>query len=66
MGFWIDVKKTIEAADVILYVLDARMPEISNNQDLERILIESGKKVFLILNKIDLVSLKRKKDLEKR
>ena len=51
-------KQVAEAADVILYVLDARDPEGTRSKDVEReITAASGgsKRLILILNKIDLV-----------
>ncbi len=51
-------KQVLEAADVILYVLDARDPEGTRSQEVERQIMaaENGsKRLILILNKIDLV-----------
>lgn len=51
-------KQVAQAADVILYVLDARDPEGTRSKDVEREIMtaESGsKRLILILNKIDLV-----------
>ena len=56
MGHWIDVMRAIKNADVILLILDARMPELSRNKDLEKKLKESGKEFLAVFNKIDLVS----------
>jgi nuclear GTP-binding protein len=51
-------KQILEAADVILYVLDARDPEGTRSQEVERQIMaaENGsKRLILILNKIDLI-----------
>ena len=51
-------KQVLEAADVVLYVLDARDPEGSRSKEVEREVMaaEGGsKRLVLILNKIDLV-----------
>lgn len=51
-------KQVAAAADVILYVLDARDPEGTRSKDVEREIMaaEGGsKRLILILNKIDLV-----------
>lgn len=51
-------KQVLDAADVILYVLDARDPEGTRSQEVERQIMaaENGsKRLILILNKIDLV-----------
>lgn len=51
-------KQVLEAADVILYVLDARDPEGTRSREVERQVMaaDSGsKRLILVLNKIDLV-----------
>ncbi|KAJ4150788.1 hypothetical protein LMH87_011522 [Akanthomyces muscarius] len=52
-------KKVIDEADVVLYVLDARDPEGTRSREVERNIMasaaSSGKRLILILNKIDLV-----------
>ncbi|KAK5945761.1 nuclear GTP-binding protein nug1 [Knufia obscura] len=51
-------KQVLEAADVILYVLDARDPEGTRSREVERQIMsaQSGeKRLILVLNKIDLV-----------
>ncbi|EGZ20224.1 hypothetical protein PHYSODRAFT_558697 [Phytophthora sojae] len=52
-----DLKHAVQAADVVLVVLDARDPQGSRSLSLEDGLVAKGqKKVVLVLNKIDLVS----------
>lgn len=51
-------KQVAEAADVILYVLDARDPEGTRSREVEREIMAAdggSKRLILILNKIDLV-----------
>lgn len=49
-------KTVVDAADVILYVLDARDPEGTRSRKVEEAVLQSqGKRLILILNKIDLV-----------
>lgn len=52
-------KKVIDEADVVLYVLDARDPEGTRSREVERNIManaaSSGKRLILVLNKIDLV-----------
>jgi nuclear GTP-binding protein len=49
------LKKVIEQADVILEILDARDPEGCRSKELEDEIRAAGKRVVLVLNKIDLV-----------
>ena len=56
------ISDIIKESDIVLEVLDARMPELSRNSEIESLVKSSGKKLILILNKSDLVS---EKDLRK-
>uniref|UniRef100_A0A7N8X5Q0 G protein nucleolar 3 like n=1 Tax=Mastacembelus armatus TaxID=205130 RepID=A0A7N8X5Q0_9TELE len=57
-AYYREFKKVVEAADVILEVLDARDPLGCRCPQVEQAVIQSGtnKKIVLVLNKIDLVS----------
>ncbi|CEP23801.1 NUG1 [Cyberlindnera jadinii] len=49
-------KTVVEASDVVLYVLDARDPEGTRSRKVEQAVLQSqGKRLILILNKIDLI-----------
>ena len=51
-------KQVVDQADVVLYVLDARDPEGTRSKDVERMVMAAasgGKRLILILNKVDLV-----------
>ncbi|OJD37786.1 nuclear gtp-binding protein nug1 [Diplodia corticola] len=50
-------KQVVDAADVVLYVLDARDPEGTRSKEVERQVMSAAadKRLILILNKIDLV-----------
>uniref|UniRef100_A0A183U007 Mitochondrial GTPase 1 n=1 Tax=Toxocara canis TaxID=6265 RepID=A0A183U007_TOXCA len=50
-----EVRKTIEMADVIIEVLDARDPLGSRCEAIEKSVLDAGKRVVFVLNKIDLV-----------
>ncbi|KAM0322876.1 hypothetical protein ACHAQA_009217 [Verticillium albo-atrum] len=54
-------KQVVEQADVILYVLDARDPEGTRSRDVERAVMAAaagGKRLILVVNKIDLIPAK--------
>ncbi|MBI2541257.1 50S ribosome-binding GTPase [Candidatus Woesearchaeota archaeon] len=55
-GFWIVVKDMIGKADVILEILDARMPELTRNKRLEHYAKIAGKRLILVINKKDIIS----------
>ncbi|KAM4696765.1 guanine nucleotide-binding protein-like 3-like protein [Rhinophrynus dorsalis] len=57
-AYYREFKKVVEAADVILEVLDARDPLGCRCPQVEQAVVQSGidKKLVLVLNKIDLVS----------
>lgn len=49
-------KTVVDASDVVLYVLDARDPEGTRSRKVEQAVLQSqGKRLLLILNKIDLI-----------
>ncbi|KAL7842965.1 hypothetical protein AOLI_G00244770 [Acnodon oligacanthus] len=56
-AYYREFKKVIEAADIVLEVLDARDPLGCRCPQVEQAVVQSGtnKKVVLVLNKIDLV-----------
>ncbi|KAH3684748.1 hypothetical protein WICPIJ_004279 [Wickerhamomyces pijperi] len=49
-------KAVVEASDVVLYVLDARDPEGTRSKRVEEAVLQAqGKRLILILNKVDLI-----------
>ncbi|KAF4971858.1 hypothetical protein FZEAL_9738 [Fusarium zealandicum] len=51
-------KQVVEQADVVLYVLDARDPEGTRSREVERSIMAAssgGKRLILIINKVDLI-----------
>lgn len=65
MGFWQNVIDAIKSADVVLFVMDARMPELSGNIDLEKQLKNSNKKIIKVFNKVDLISQRKYEELKR-
>lgn len=49
------LKRVVASADVILEVLDARDPEGCRARHLENLIVPKGKKLVMVLNKVDLV-----------
>lgn len=64
-GFWIVVKDMIRKADVILEILDARMPDLTRNKRLEQYAAISGKRLILVINKKDIISENAVRSIEK-
>ena len=58
MGFWPVTKRVVKDSDIILLILDARVPELSRNKELERIVEYHHKKMIYVFNKTDIVSFK--------
>jgi nuclear GTP-binding protein len=54
-AFFRDLRKVIETSDVLIQVLDARDPNACRCKELEKEITDRGKRVVLVMNKIDLV-----------
>lgn len=54
-AFYKDLIQIIEAADILLEVVDARDPERSRSRELECKVQSYGKRLVVVMNKIDLV-----------
>lgn len=65
MGFWTNVGELIRAVDIVVEVIDARMPELSRNRDAEVLIKKNRKKLVKVFNKIDLITDSSLKDLKK-
>ena len=53
-NFWKIVNHVIRESDILIEVLDARFPELSRNEEIERKIAAAGKKLLLVINKADL------------
>jgi ribosome biogenesis GTPase A len=62
MQFWMSVISALRASDIVVEVLDARLPELSRSKDIETLVEKYGKRLLFVLNKSDLVS---REDLER-
>ena len=56
MGFWTIADRVIDQVDIVLLIVDARMPEMSDNKLLRDIINQKKKQLVLVFNKKDLVS----------
>eukprot|EP00923_Selenidium_pygospionis_P047684 GHVN01082300.1.p1 GENE.GHVN01082300.1~~GHVN01082300.1.p1 ORF type:complete len:486 (+),score=108.47 GHVN01082300.1:1992-3449(+) len=54
-AFYRDLRNTITSSDVVIEVVDARCPNGCRCEELERSIIASGKRLIILLNKIDLI-----------
>ena len=63
MGFWFVVERVIREAHLVLFILDARMPELSRNKELENIAEKYGKQLIMVFTKIDLMTPERLNEL---
>ena len=63
MGFWPIVLNVLRNSDVVLLLVDARMPEITKNSEIvSKVENLRGKRLVIVFNKSDLVG---RKDIEK-
>ena len=56
MGFWGIVRRVVMESDIVLLILDVRMPELSRNKELEDIIMRYNKELILVFTKVDMVS----------
>ena len=68
-NFWRIVNDVIQQSDVLLEILDSRVPDMTRNIEVEQKVKYAGKKLILVLNKSDLIGQqiaeKEKKQLSK-
>ncbi len=55
------VRDIVNEADVVLEIIDARFPAQSRNLGLEQSVLTKGKKLLIVVNKSDLISLREAK-----
>jgi len=54
MNFWKIVNKVIEVSDIVLMIVDSRMPTETRNEEIENKVKAKGKKLIIVYNKCDL------------
>ena len=54
-GFMKQISELIQQSDIILEILDARFPDKTRNKEIEDRIFAKGKKLIIVLNKMDLV-----------
>ena len=66
MGFWPVVMNVLRNSDVVLLLVDARMPEISKNAEIVfKVEVMGSKRLTFVFNKCDLVSRRGVDELKK-
>jgi len=61
------VKDIVRISDVVLEIIDSRFIDESRNMEMEELVKNSGKTLVYVLNKVDLVDMKKlKEEIEKR
>jgi ribosome biogenesis GTPase A len=65
MGYWGVVNNCLKNADLILLIMDARVPEDTRNLEIERRAETLGKEVVFVFNKSDLITRKEETALQK-
>ncbi len=59
--YWAIIQRIINESDLVLEVLDARLVELSRNEQVEEMIKEIGRPLIFVINKCDLVSKERLK-----
>jgi len=54
-SYWDLIKRIITESDLVLEILDARLVELSRNEQVEKLIKEVGRPVIFVVNKSDLV-----------
>jgi len=65
MGYWGVVNNCIKNADLILLILDARVPHETRNKEVEKKAMQQEKEIMFVFNKSDLISQKEIENLRK-
>lgn len=63
-NFWKIVNEVIRKSDVLLLVMDSRIPQLTRNEEIENRIKRYGKKIIYVLNKCDLADKKALEELK--
>jgi ribosome biogenesis GTPase A len=66
VSYWKLVNEVIDDSDILLLIIDARNPDASRNMDIEKKIMQKGKKLLYVINKADLVDKKAIRDIKFR
>ena len=66
MGYWPIVKRVLKDSDIVLLILDVRMPELSYNSEVDRLARFYRKPLVKVFTKSDLVSLDKIRELKRK
>jgi ribosome biogenesis GTPase A len=65
-NFWRVVNAVIERSDVLLEIVDARLPNLTRHAEVEDKVGRSRKKLILVINKVDLIGQRQAEKIKKR
>jgi ribosome biogenesis GTPase A len=65
-SFWRVVNEVIEKSDILLEVLDARLPELTRHIEVEKKVAKTNKKLILVVNKSDLIGQRQSEKIKKQ
>ena len=64
-NFWSNVNKVITDSDLVMMVLDARIPELTLNHEIEKKIMKLNRNIIFIINKCDLIDKKHAEEIKK-
>lgn len=60
--YWDLIKRIIQESDIVLEILDARLVELSRNEEVEKLVSEVGRPIIFVVNKTDLADKNKVKE----
>ncbi|MEM3374697.1 MAG: GTPase [Candidatus Woesearchaeota archaeon] len=64
-NYWNLVNKVIDESDLLLLILDSRMPELTRHKEIELKIKQKNKKLLYVLNKCDLITKEQAEEIKK-